>query len=126
MRVTRLIAFEIDRLEQLRSRPVLASSAWLVDSRADELSRYVGRGAELLDQLVEKSVARVADLRGQLRALSPQRTLDRGYAIAQLHDGAVVRDAKDAPAGTPLVVTLARGALATTVDLEQAGQNPGR
>jgi exodeoxyribonuclease VII large subunit len=79
-----------------------------------------------LDQLVEKSVARVADLRGQLRALSPQRTLDRGYAIAQLHDGAVVRDAKDAPAGTPLVVTLARGALATTVDLEQAGQNPGR
>jgi exodeoxyribonuclease VII large subunit len=126
MRVTRLIAFEIDRLEQLRSRPVLASSAWLVDSRADELSRYVGRGAELLDQLVEKSVARVADLRGQLRALSPQRTLDRGYAIAQLHNGAVVRDAKDAPAGTPLVVTLARGALATTVDLEQAGQNPGR
>jgi exodeoxyribonuclease VII large subunit len=126
MRVTRLIAFEIDRLEQLRSRPVLASSAWLVDSRADELSRYVGRGAELLDQLVEKSVARVADLRGQLRALSPQRTLDRGYAIAQLHDGAVVRDAKDAPAGTPLVVTLARGALATTVDLEQADQNPGR
>jgi exodeoxyribonuclease VII large subunit len=126
MRVTRLIAFEIDRLEQLRSRPVLASSAWLVDSRADELSRYVGRGAELLDQLVEKSVARVADLRGQLRALSPQRTLDRGYAIAQLHDGAVVRDAKDAPAGTPLVVTLARGALATTVDLEQAGQNAGR
>jgi exodeoxyribonuclease VII large subunit len=126
MRVTRLIAFEIDRLEQLRSRPVLASSAWLVDSRADELSRYVGRGAELMDQLVEKSVARVADLRGQLRALSPQRTLDRGYAIAQLHDGAVVRDAKDAPAGTPLVVTLARGALATTVDLEQAGQNAGR
>src|SRR6185312_3733225 len=58
MRVTRLIAMEIDRLEQLRSRPVLASSAWLVDSRAEELSRYVGRGVELMDQLIEKSVAR--------------------------------------------------------------------
>ena len=126
MRVTRLIAMEIDRLEQLRSRPVLASPAWLVDSRADELSRYVGRGAELMDQLIAKSVARVADLRGQLRALSPQRTLDRGYAIAQLSDGAVLRDAKDAPSGTPLLLTLARGALATTVDPEQAGQNPGR
>jgi exodeoxyribonuclease VII large subunit len=126
MRVTRLIAFEIDRLEQLRSRPVLASSAWLVDSRADELSRYVGRGAELMDQLIERSVARVADLRGQLRALSPQRTLDRGYAIAQLRDGAVVRDAKDAPSGTPLLITVARGALATTVDPDQTGQIPGR
>ena len=119
MRVTRLITAEIDKLEQLRSRPVLASSAWLVDSRAEELSRYVGRGAELMELLMEKSVARVTDLRGQLRALSPQRTLDRGYAIAQLPGGAVARDAKDAPAGTPLVVTLAHGALATTVDAEQ-------
>jgi hypothetical protein len=43
-----------------------------------------------------------------------------------LRDGAVVRDAKDAPPGTPLKVTLARGALATTVDREQAGEKPGR
>ena len=41
-------------------------------------------------------------------------------------DGAVVRDAKDAPAGTPLKLTLARGALAATVDGDQAGQNPAR
>jgi exodeoxyribonuclease VII large subunit len=120
MRVTRLIAVEIDKLERLRSRPVLASSAWLVDSRAEELSRYVGRGAELMDLLIEKSEVRIRDLRGQLRALSPQRTLDRGYAIAHLTDGALLRDAKDAPAGTPLLLTLARGALSTTVDREEA------
>jgi exodeoxyribonuclease VII large subunit len=120
MRVTRLIAVEIDKLERLRSRPVLASSAWLVDSRAEELSRYVGRGAELMGLLIEKSEVRIRDLRGQLRALSPQRTLDRGYAIAHLTDGALLRDAKDAPAGTPLLLTLARGALSTTVDREEA------
>jgi exodeoxyribonuclease VII large subunit len=120
MRVTRLIASEIDRLEQLRSRPVLATSAWLVDSRAEELSRYVGRGGELMERLVERSLAAVADLRGQLRALSPQRTLDRGYAIAQLRDGAVLRRQEDAPAGTPLLLTLAKGALSTTVDAAEA------
>ncbi|HEY9477965.1 MAG TPA: exodeoxyribonuclease VII large subunit [Microbacteriaceae bacterium] len=120
MRVTRLIAAEIDRLEQLRSRPVLASASWLVDSRAEELSRYVERGAELMERLVERSSADVAELRGQLRALSPQRTLDRGYAIAQLQNGAVVRAQEDAPAGTPLLLTLAKGAVSTTVDPVQA------
>ncbi|GAB3036937.1 exodeoxyribonuclease VII large subunit [Parafrigoribacterium mesophilum] len=126
MRVTRLIGIEIDKLQQLRTRPVLASPDWLVDSRAEELSRYVGRGAELMDVLIDKSVARVRDLRAQLRALSPQRTLDRGYAIAHLPGGALVRDSKDAPAGTPLLLTLARGALSTTVDREEVGQNPRR
>jgi exodeoxyribonuclease VII large subunit len=120
MRVTRLIASEIDRLEQLRSRPVLASATWLVDSRAEELSRYVGRSTELIERLIDRSLSAVADLRGQLRALSPQRTLDRGCAIAQLQDGAVLRRAEDAPAGTPLLLTLAKGAVSTTVEPAQA------
>jgi exodeoxyribonuclease VII large subunit len=51
-----------------------------------------------------------------LRALSPQRTLERGYAIAQLPDGSAVRDAASAPAGTHLVLTVAVGKLAATVD----------
>jgi exodeoxyribonuclease VII large subunit len=126
MRVTRLIAAEIDRLEQLRSRPVLASATWLVDSRAEELSRYVGRSTELIERLIDRSLSAVADLRGQLRALSPQRTLDRGYAIAQLQDGAVLRRAEDAPAGTPLLLTLAKGAVSTTVDAAQAPANARR
>ena len=116
LRVTRLITSEIDKLEQLRSRPVLATSAWLVDSRAEELSRYVGRSFELVGLLVDRSHTRVTELRAQLRALSPQRTLDRGYAIAQLPGGTVLRRKQDAPAGTPLLLTLADGAVGTTVD----------
>jgi exodeoxyribonuclease VII large subunit len=110
-RVTRLIGIEIDRLEQLRTRPVLATSSWLVDSRAEELSRYVARGSELLELLVDRATARIGELSGHLRALSPQRTLDRGYAIAQLPSGAALRTAKDAPSGTPLLLTLGNGKL---------------
>ncbi|MHB1171167.1 MAG: exodeoxyribonuclease VII large subunit [Lacisediminihabitans sp.] len=117
-RMTTLVSAEIDRLEQLRSRPVLASSAWLVDSRAEELSRYVGRSTELMELLVERSAGRVAELRSQLRALSPQRTLDRGYAIAQLPDGSVLRRERDAKVGTPLLLTLADGTVGTTVTRE--------
>ena len=111
MRLTGMLSVEIDRLGQLRSRPALASSSWLLDSRADELGRYVGRSRELVDRAVEKSLAQVSELAGTLRALSPQRTLDRGYAIARLASGTALRDAADAPAGTRLLLTLASGSL---------------
>ncbi|SEB35134.1 Exodeoxyribonuclease VII large subunit [Paramicrobacterium humi] len=110
-RMTHLVTTEISRLEQLRSRPALASHTWIVDQRADELTRYVARGAELVDRAIERAQNRTAELRGALRALSPQRTLDRGYAIAQLPDGHVLRGAADAPAGTELLLTLADGAV---------------
>ncbi|MCU1549559.1 MAG: exodeoxyribonuclease large subunit [Glaciihabitans sp.] len=113
-RVTSLINTEIDRLEQLRTRPVLANSTWLVDSRAEELSRYVSRGSELLDLMLDRARARVGELAGHLRALSPQRTLDRGYAIAQLPSGLALRAVRDAPSGTPLLLTVADGKLSAT------------
>jgi exodeoxyribonuclease VII large subunit len=113
-RVTGQITTEIDRLEQLRTRPVLANSSWLVDSRAEELSRYVARGSELLELMLDRAHARVGELSGHLRALSPQRTLDRGYSIAQLPSGLALRAVKDAPAGTPLLLTVADGKLPVT------------
>jgi len=115
-RATSLVNHEIDRLEQLRTRPVLARSGWLVDSRAEELGRYVQRSAELVDRLLDRSHTRVIELRSQLRALSPQRTLDRGYAIAQLPGGTVLRSRSQAVPGTPLLLTLADGTTTATVD----------
>jgi exodeoxyribonuclease VII large subunit len=88
----------------------------MIDSRADELGRYVSRNRELIDRRLERAQTGVAELVGQLRALSPQRTLERGYAIAQLPDGTALRDSSSAPAGTPLTLTVARGKLRATVD----------
>lgn len=115
-RVTQRIAVEVDRIEALRTRPVLANPDWLIDSRADELGRWVARSRELVDRTLERAHTSIAELTGQLRALSPQRTLERGYAIAQLPDGSAVRDAAQAPAGTRLKLTVAVGTLAATVD----------
>lgn len=110
-----MLSTEIDRLQQLRSRPVLASSTWLVDVRADELTRYVARGTELVGRAVDRAHNQIAELTTQLRALSPKRTLERGYAIAQLPDGSALRAVADAPVGTPLVLTIADGKLDTVV-----------
>ena len=48
-------------------------------------------------------------LRERVRALSPAATLARGYAVVQTLDRAVVRTAREAPAGTGLVLRLAEG-----------------
>jgi exodeoxyribonuclease VII large subunit len=122
MRLTGLIGHEIDKIEQLRSRPVLADSRWIVDIRADELTRYVARGAELIDRSIETAQRSTRELAARLRTLSPQSTLDRGYAIAQVAGGGIVRRRADAPAGTALTLTVADGAL----DATSAGPSKAR
>jgi exodeoxyribonuclease VII large subunit len=110
-RLTGLITHEIDRIGQLRTRPALASGNWIVESRAEELTRYVARGAELITRSIERAETTTRDLATRLRSLSPQSTLDRGYAIVQASDGAILRAQAQAPDGTRLTVTLADGAL---------------
>ncbi len=115
-RVTGAIATEVDRIAAIRSRPSLASGAWIVDSRADELTRMVARGAELTARLVERAHLDLGERRRQLRALSPQHTLDRGYAIVQRADGAVLRGPAGVIADEPLRLTLAEGRLTARAD----------
>lgn len=114
MRVTTLVNHEIDRLGHLRSRPALADPGWMVDRRAEDVTRWVARGAELADRAIERARVRVGELRSQLRALSPLATLQRGYAIVQRdHDG-VLTSPDQAPEGTSLRITLAEGRLGAT------------
>ena len=116
MRMSSLITREIDRIEQLRSLPSLRDPSTLIDRRADELSRYVGRAGEIVELRLDRAGERITGLRAHVRALSPQRTLDRGYAIAQLPGGRVLRAAADAQAGAAVLLTLADGTVSTTVD----------
>jgi exodeoxyribonuclease VII large subunit len=56
---------------------------------------------------LDAAASDLAHVRARVRALSPQATLDRGYAVVQREDGAVVRD--PAEASGPLLVRVARG-----------------
>ncbi|MRX45471.1 exodeoxyribonuclease VII large subunit [Agromyces kandeliae] len=114
MRVTTLVNHEIDRLGHLRSRPALADPGWMVDRRAEEVTRWVARGSELAERAIERAATRVVELRSQLRALSPLATLERGYAIVQREHDGVLTNPEQAPAGTPLRITLAEGRLGAT------------
>ncbi|GAB3602335.1 exodeoxyribonuclease VII large subunit [Microbacterium aureliae] len=111
-RLTQRIGHDIAQLEQLRSRPVLRDPASMFTARAHEVHLLAARGRDRVDRAVEAQSRRMAELTATLRALSPASTLARGYAIAHLAGGAIVRDAAQAPAGAAVTVTVARGSFA--------------
>jgi exodeoxyribonuclease VII large subunit len=124
LRTTSLVTHEIERVGALRSRPVLADPATLLAGRSEEIVRWVARGSELIDFCIERADRGLSELTGQLRALSPKRTLERGYAIAHRPDGSVVRGVQDAAAGSRHLLTLADGSVSTTVDPDPSGSEP--
>ncbi|MFJ6679049.1 exodeoxyribonuclease VII large subunit [Microbacterium sp. NPDC091382] len=111
-RLTQRVAHDITALAQLRSRPVLRDPESMLTSRAHEIVALSSRGREMMTRRWDAAARTTAELRASLRALSPGATLDRGYAIAHLAGGAIVRDAHQAPAGTDVVVTVGRGSFA--------------
>lgn len=110
-RVTHLVHTEQDRLASLRSRPVLVNPEGMVTLRADDVARLRSRARTAAATSVARAEDTLAHLRAQVRALSPQKTLDRGYAVVQLDDGSVVRDPDQAPDGTDLRIRVAAGEL---------------
>ncbi|UWF78076.1 MULTISPECIES: exodeoxyribonuclease VII large subunit [Microbacterium] len=111
-RLQQRVSHDIAQLEQLRSRPVLRSPEHIVDGRAQEIWLLSARGRDTVTRRVDDAQRATAELRASLRALSPAATLARGYAIAHLEGGVILRDASDAPAGTALTITVDRGSIA--------------
>jgi len=123
-RLTQRLAHDIAQLEQLRSRPVLRDPESLLTGRATEVWTLASRGRELMRRRLDAATTATAELRAALRALSPGATLARGYAIAHVGEGVIVRDASQAPAGTEVVVTVASGSFGARSEGPLA-QDPG-
>ena len=114
-RLQSLVDGETDRLRQFRERPVLASPVSVVDSYAEDILRLVQRGVDVTDTLVELARTRLDGLRASMRALSPQSTLDRGYAIVQDDKGDLVDSVDDVSSGDRLRVRVRDGDIGAVV-----------
>jgi exodeoxyribonuclease VII large subunit len=116
-------------LAELRERAdrLLDRATHVVAGRLSGSRSGLGGLAAHIPRLVEHRLGAargsLAATTGALAALAPEATLRRGYAIARRHhDGAILRDPADAPAGTGLSLTLAEGTLAATSDGPAGGQ----
>ena len=112
--VTHLVERERTLVNALRSRPVLAAPETLVTERAEDLARWRVSAGRALVTALERAESDVVRLAAQVRALSPQATLDRGYAVVQVAAGTVVRAPDEVREGDPLRVRVARGEFAAT------------
>ncbi len=114
-RLRRAVTHRVEReqasLAALRSRPVLADPHTVVDARAREVDLAVHRARTALAGRLDRGLDQVRHLAVQVRALSPAATLERGYAVVQRADRAVVRDPADVATGERLRVRVARGEL---------------
>jgi exodeoxyribonuclease VII large subunit len=109
--VGHLLAREQAGLDAARSRPVLARPESILDARAADVDQRRQAGRRALDAELTRATGQAQRLAAQLRALSPAATLDRGYAVVQRADGAVVRDPAEVAAGDALRIRVARGEL---------------
>jgi exodeoxyribonuclease VII large subunit len=132
------LAQQMQRLDDLEQRLGRALRQLLADRRAGVAARQgrlwqaspiahvrdlVGRHAALharLEAAVQDRLRRARELLvplvRTLNAVSPLATLDRGYAIVTTQNGAILRDAAAAPAGTLVEARLAKGRIRAKVE----------
>ena len=115
-RLVSTIDYEFNQIAQLRNRPVMKDPSVMVTSRRDEIKAWRDRSIRSFASLLEIEKKELKGVRDHLRSLSPQSTMDRGYAVVQLEDGTIVRDASKAKAGTRLRIRVAKGETSATVN----------
>jgi len=115
-KVTHLLDFEISTISHLIARPVMKDPMVIVTSRVDQITTARDRAARTMTARIDSEKRELKQVRAHLRSLSPQSTLDRGYSVATLEEGAIARDASKIPAGSNLTIRLAKGSLEATVE----------
>jgi exodeoxyribonuclease VII large subunit len=106
-----------ERRRHLESeRRALAGLAPNLDTARQRAAELVDRGDRALRASIDRRRLTADALRDGLRALGPAATLERGYAVARLGDGRIVRSPDEAPIGSALEVVVARGRLDTRVE----------
>jgi exodeoxyribonuclease VII large subunit len=100
---------EQHRLDGLRSRPAVADPSGQLMRWSAEVEAVRERARRAALACVGEARTDVARLAARVTAMSPQATLDRGYAVLQRADGSAVRDPAEVEPGERLTGRVAAG-----------------
>jgi exodeoxyribonuclease VII large subunit len=123
--LARRIAHERQLIAAQRSRPVMADPTALVTRHRHQVSALRERARDRVLARLHRARDQVGHLASQVRALSPQSTLERGYAVVQHPDGRVVLDQADLEPDGLLRVRVARGDFGVRTVGRPTGRPPG-
>ena len=115
-KIHNMIDFEISRIDQLLDRPVMREPSTMVENRREQLRILLTRSWRSTDHAIALGREEINSLMAAVRTLSPQATLDRGYAVVHDQAGAIVRSATDLATGDHLKLLLASGSAPVIVE----------
>lgn len=114
--VTSLVQREQTALTALRGRPVLAAPQTLIEAHQADVVSLRDRATRSVRIHVDRAQDGLQHAKAQISSLSPQATLERGYAIIQDEAHAIVRE-PPAP-GSSLRVRVARGSFSAVASAD--------
>ncbi len=110
------LGHQVTLIQQIRQHPLLKDPHAYLIQRTDDLARALGELRDDLDYKLDKQSTDLTNKKNLLRSLSPQSTLDRGYAVVRDADGQVITDPKKVKTGTLLKLKVAKGDLDATAN----------
>ena len=102
------VAAQSRRLDQLASRLAVAALQ-THNAQATRLRAHANRLLQASDLRLTDHEHRLITLAARLRALDPQRVVERGYSVVQTPAGELVTDPRQLAAGQAVRLTMARG-----------------
>ncbi|QDQ13460.1 exodeoxyribonuclease VII large subunit [Streptomyces spectabilis] len=115
--VTALLEREERGLAHALARPCMEQPHRMVEEREEQITAYADRARRTLGHLLDRAESELAHTHARVVALSPKATLQRGYAVLQKEDGAVVRAADEVTGGEALRARVAEGEFPVRVDI---------
>ena len=88
----------------------------LQKTQIDALGRRMDTG---LQSILKTHQQYLLNLQNSLNQLNPQNVLARGYALARLPDGTIIRDSQQTRIGELIEITLHRGSLTTNIQTKK-------
>jgi exodeoxyribonuclease VII large subunit len=104
-----MIELESSKIANLAARPVLRDPAVMITSRLEIVTGLRDRSIRSFQGRLAIAQEELQQVTARVRALSPQATLDRGYAVVQLADGSIARESAALKDGEKLRIRLAQG-----------------
>jgi exodeoxyribonuclease VII large subunit len=104
-----MIELESSKIANLAARPVLRDPAVMISSRLEIITGLRDRSIRSFQGRLAIAQEELQQVTARVRALSPQATLDRGYAVVQIADGSIARDSAALKDGEKLRIRLAQG-----------------
>ena len=104
-----MIELENSKIANLAARPVLRDPTVMITSRLEIITSLRDRSIRSFQGRLAIAQEELQQVTARVRALSPQATLDRGYAVVQLADGSIARDSAALTDGEKLRIRLAQG-----------------